>query len=415
MSEFAVSFADIQAAATQLAGQVVRTPTVRSRRLSALTGAEVFLKLENLQATASFKARGALVKLLSLAPEVKGTGVVAMSAGNHAQGVAYHAQRLGIPATIVMPVGTPTTKVQATRGYGARVVLHGETIDESLDYVDKLIQKEKLTLVHPYDDPAIIAGQGTAALELLTDQPELDVLVVPIGGGGLIAGSAIAAHALRPGIEVLGVEAEMFPSMHQALAGLPIKAGGPTLAEGIAVKSPGKLTLPVVRDLVAGIALVGETPLEQAVAHCLEAEKLVVEGAGAAGVAALLADPGRFKGRKVGVMVCGGNIDSRLLSAILMRTLIRDGRLGRLRIEISDQPGALAAVAGIIAGQQGNIVEVSHQRLFADVPAKLAELEVLVETPDLDHLNQLMAALEAAGYPVSRLQDLIAQPAAMRL
>ncbi len=408
MPPFAVSPADIEAAARQLAGQIVRTPTVRSARLSALIGADVFLKLENLQATASFKARGALIKLLSLGPEVKATGVIAMSAGNHAQGVAFHAQRLGIPATIVMPVGTPTTKVQATRSYGAKVVLFGETLDESKQYVDKLISEENLTLIHPYDDPAIIAGQGTAALELLSDQPDVDVLVVPIGGGGLIAGCAIAAKAKRPGIEVLGVEAEMFPSMHQALAGLPIKAGGPTLAEGIAVKSPGTLTLPVVRDLVTDIALVGEVSLERAVAHCLESEKLVVEGAGAAGIAALMADPKRFAGRSVGLMVCGGNIDSRLLSAILMRTLIRDGRIGRLRIEINDRPGALAAVTEIIARQEGNIVEVSHQRLLADMPAKLAELEVLVETRDAEHLAELVAAMEAAGYPVT-------QPAAIRL
>ncbi|MEQ9640919.1 MAG: threonine ammonia-lyase [Alphaproteobacteria bacterium] len=408
MSPFAVSPADIEAAASQLADQIVRTPTVRSVRLSTLIGADVFLKLENLQATASFKARGALIKLLSLGPEVKATGVIAMSAGNHAQGVAYHAQRLGIPATIVMPLGTPTTKIQATRGYGAAVALYGETLDESKEYVDKLISQKNLTLIHPYDDPAIIAGQGTAALELLADQPDLEVLVVPIGGGGLIAGSAIAATAKRPGIEVLGVEAQMFPSMHQALAGLPIKAGGPTLAEGIAVKSPGKLTLPVVRDLVADIALVGEVALERAVAHCLEAEKLVVEGAGAAGVAALLADPARFKGRRVGIMICGGNIDSRLLSAILMRTLIRDGRLGRLRIEINDRPGALAAVTKIIAEHEGNIVEVAHQRLLADIPAKLTELEVLVETRDPAHLAELVGAMEAAGYPVT-------QPVAIRL
>ncbi len=393
-----VTIEAIRDAAATIAGAVVRTPTVHSPTLSAATGAEVVLKLENLQHTASFKARGALVKLLHLEPGAARRGVIAASAGNHAQGVAYHARRLGIPATIVMPMHTPFTKVVHTRDLGARVVLHGEGLAEAGAHALELAAREGLSFVHPYDDDDIIAGQGTVALEMLADDPSLEVLVVPVGGGGLIAGIAIAAKALRPEIRILGVEAALYPSMHEALAGLEPSSGGETLAEGIAVKTPGERTLPVVRELVEDVLLVSEGGIERAVQMILEREKVVAEGAGAAPLAALLAEPERFRGRRVGLVVSGGNIDSRLLASVLMRGLVRAGQMARLRVEITDAPGTLARVARLIGDTGGNIIEVYHQRLFFDVPVKMAELDVVLETRDSAHVREVIRALEGAGF-----------------
>jgi threonine dehydratase len=393
----------IRDAARQIDGAVSRTPLMHSRTLSQLCGAEIFLKFENLQYTASFKDRGALVKLLSLTHERRAAGVVAASAGNHAQGVAYHAQRLGIPATIVMPVNTPFTKVVRTRDFGAQVVLHGDGVAEAAHHAQELAAAHGFTFVHPYDDPHIIAGQGTVALEMLADRADLEMLVVPVGGGGLISGCAVAAKALRPGIRLFGVEAAQFPSMQRALRGEPPLAGGPTIAEGIAVKEPGALTLPIIRELVEDLLIVDEAALERAVQLLLEIEKTVTEGAGAAGLAAVLAQPAVFAGKRVGIVVSGGNIDSRLLASVLMRGMARDGRIARLRVEITDAPGTLAKVAGCIAEAGGNIVEIYHQRLFADVPVKRADLDVVVETRDRAHLLDIIDKLQAAGLAVRQL------------
>jgi threonine dehydratase len=400
-----VTIDDIRAAAQQIAGEVLRTPAVRAPALSTASGAEVTVKLENLQYTGSFKPRGALVKLLSLDAAQRKAGVVAASAGNHAQGVAFHARRLGIPATIFMPLGTPFNKVARTEALGARVVLEGEGLSEAGSHARALAEAEGAAFVHPYDDERVIAGQGTVALELLADDPDLDALLVPIGGGGLIAGIAIAAKALKPGIEVVGVEAALYPSMSRALHGKEPLGGGPTIAEGIAVKVPGTRTLPVIRDLVADIILVDEPALENAVQMYLEAQRLVVEGAGAATLAALMAHKERFRGRKVGLIVSGGNIDSRLLASVLMRGLVREGRLVRLRIGITDQPGVLAKVAGLIGGCGGNIVEVYHQRLFYDVPVKQADVDVVIETLDVGHVRTIMDTLTGAGFPARLLSN----------
>ncbi|MEX2630073.1 MAG: threonine ammonia-lyase [Tistlia sp.] len=393
-----VSIDDIRRAAGQIEGQVVRTPTIEARRLGELIGCELWLKLENLQFTGSFKDRGALVKLLSLDAAERKRGVIAMSAGNHAQGVAYHASRLGIPATIVMPVFAPFTKVSRTRALGAEVVLAGETLDASYEAGRERAEREGLVWVHPYDDPLIIAGQGTIGLELLADRPELDCVVVPIGGGGLMGGIATAVKALAPEIEMIGVEAELFPSMKQVLRGETPRAGGTTLADGIAVKTPGTLTREIIRALVADILLVSESELESAVSALAELQKLVAEGAGAAGVAALLAQAERFKGRRVATVICGGNIDVRLLSGVLNRALVRDGRVVRLRVSIVDQPGTLARLAQVIGHSGGNIVEVTHQRLFADVPVKQADIDVIVETRNRDHVLEIVADLKQAGF-----------------
>ena len=395
-----VSIDDIRRAARQLVGAVVRTACDYSPTLSALTGAEIFVKFENRQRASSFKVRGALIKLLSLSEAQRRTGVIAMSAGNHAQGVAYHAQRLGIPAIIVMPKGTPNVKVQQTREYGAVVRLIGETLDEAAAFAGALAEERKLAFIHPYDDAKIIAGQGTVALEMLQDVPDLDVLVAPVGGGGLIAGCAIAAKALAPEIEIIGVEAEQYASMHHALKGDDGVCGGQTLAEGIAVKSPGALTKAVIKQLVSELLLVSELDIERAVDIYLAHEKTVAEGAGAASLAAVLTAPERFSGRRVGLILSGGNIDGRLLASLLMRGLVRDGRIVSLRIEISDRPGALAAISAIIAEQHGNIVEVMHQRMFLDVPAKMADLDIVVETRDRDHIDEMVRAITAAGYPI---------------
>ena len=398
-----VTIDDIRAAAESLEGRVLRTPGVRSRVLSDLTGADVALKLENLQITGSFKPRGAFIKLQSLSAKDKKAGVVAASAGNHAQGVAVHARDLGIPATIYMPLTTPFTKVGRTEALGAKVVLEGETLSEARAAAVDVAKATGRAFVHPYDDENVIRGQGTVGLELLADFPDLDVIVAPIGGGGLMAGIAIAAKAINPKIELIGVETALFPSMALALKGEPAAGGGQTIADGIAVKTPGELTKPIIGDLVADIMLVDESALEQAVHAYLEGPRLVVEGAGAASLAAVLADGARFRGRKVGLVVSGGNIDSRLLASILMRGLVRGGQLARLRIEIVDNPGVLSKVTGLIGECGGNIVEVNHQRLFCDVPVKQAEVDVMLETVDARHVRTIIDKLEAAGFAVRLL------------
>ncbi len=399
-----VSLADIRAAASRIAGAVVHTPCLRSETLSRIAKADVWVKFENLQFTASFKERGALNTLLQLTPEERRRGVIAMSAGNHAQGVAYHAGRLGIPATIVMPSFTPNNKVKHTRDHGARVVLKGDTLSESAAEAHRLAEAEKLVFVHPYDDPRIIAGQGTIALEMLEDVPQLDTLVVPVGGGGMIAGCAVAARGLRPDVKVIGVESAGYSAMRQLLAGEEVTVGGDTIAEGIAVRDIGKAPLAIARALVDRVLAVDEVAIERAIALFLEVEKTVAEGAGAAGLAALLAYPEHFAGRKVGLVLCGGNIDTRLLASVLLRGLVRDGRIVRLRLMIGDLPGQLARVAGLIGGAGGNIVEVQHQRLFGSVVAKATELDVTVETRDRGHARELVQVLEAEGFKVRVLE-----------
>ncbi|HUC67428.1 MAG TPA: threonine ammonia-lyase [Stellaceae bacterium] len=396
---------DIRAAAAAIAGAVLRTPSVLAPALAELTGAEIVLKLETLHPTGSFKERGALNKLLSLDAAQRQAGVIAMSAGNHAQGVAYHARRLGIPATIVMPADTPFTKVERTEACGARVILRGAGLAEARHAADETARAEGLTLVHPYDDAKVIAGQGTVALELLADHPALDTLIVPIGGGGLISGIAVAAKAINPGITIIGAQCALYAAMLYALGRGAAPNGGTTLAEGIAVKEPGMLTRPIVEALVDDILLADEVGLERAIATLVDGEKLVVEGAGAAPLAALLAEPGRFRGKRVGLVLSGGNIDARLLASILQRQLVRAGRLVRLRIEISDAPGALGKIAAIIGEKGGNIVEIYHQRLFQDVPVKLAEVDAVIETRNPRHVGELVAALSAAGFPTRLLSS----------
>jgi threonine dehydratase len=401
----AVTAADIRAAADAIAGAVLRTPSVLAPALAEITGAEIVLKLETLHPTGSFKERGALNKLLSLDAAQRKAGVIAMSAGNHAQGVAYHARRLGIPATIVMPADTPFTKVERTEACGARVILRGAGLAEARLAADDTARAEGLTLVHPYDDAKVIAGQGTIALELLADHPSLDALIVPIGGGGLISGIAVAAKAINPGIAIIGAQCALYAAMLHALGRCPAPCGGTTLAEGIAVKEPGVMTRPIVEALVDDILLADEVGLERAIATLVDVEKLVVEGAGAAPLAALLAEPARFRGKRVGLVLSGGNIDARLLASILQRQLVRAGRLVRLRIEISDAPGALAKIAAIIGEKGGNIVEIYHQRLFQDVPVKLAEVDAVIETRNPRHVGELVAALSAAGFPTRLLSN----------
>ena len=384
-----VTLEDIRQAAAQLAGRIVRTPCLRSETLSAMTGAEVFLKFENHQFTASFKERGALVKLLSLDESQRRRGVIAMSAGNHAQGVAYHAQRMGVPATIVMPVSAPFIKVQQTRQLGARVVLYGQQLAEAETKVHELVAAEDLVLVHPYDDEAIIAGQGTIALEMLEERPEIDCLCVPVGGGGLLAGMAVAAHGLRPQIEIFGVQTRAFPSMYALLADQPLECGTTTIAEGIAVRNAGRITSTILREHAREILLVDEADIENAISLLIAIEKTVVEGAGAAGLAALLAHPGRFRGRKVGI--------------VLQRQLVREQRLVTLRFEITDLPGTLGRIAGLIGEAGGNIIDVTHHRLFLDVSAKAADLDFTIETRDAAHTAQVEEALRAAGLKPRRL------------
>jgi threonine dehydratase len=393
-----VTVADIEAARRTIAGQVLRTPMLPAPKLSALTGADVHVKYENLQVTNSFKDRGALNKLASLDAAARARGVIAMSAGNHAQAVAYHAARLGIPATIVMPVTTPFVKIEATQAHGAEVVLDGESVAEAQVRAQTLAGERNLTFVHPYDDPLVIAGQGTIALEMLEDAHDLEMLVIPIGGGGLIAGNAIAARARSPAIEIIGVEAALYPSFWNALSGEDRPFGGPTLAEGIAVKNVGALTLPIVRALVTEIMLVDEAHLERAVNAYLTLQKTMAEGAGAAGLGAMLARPERFRGRKVGLILCGGNIDPRILASVMVRELEREHRIVSFRLTIPDRPGVLGQIATRLGRLGANILEVEHRRLFLDVPAKGAKLDVTVETRDRPHAEEIFKALKAEGF-----------------
>ena len=389
---------DVREAAVAIRGSVLDTPCLHSRTLSEITGAEVHIKFENLQFTASFKERGALNKLLSLTAAQRRKGVIAASAGNHAQGVAYHARRLGIRAAIVMPRHTPSVKVERTRAFGAEVVLEGENYDEANAFAQRLKRRRGLQYIHAYDDRKVMAGQGTIALEMLAQQPDLDVLVVPIGGGGLIAGMATAAKGIRPKIRIVGVQAERFPSMYCAVKGGKPQFGLNTIAEGIAVRAPGKLTLPIVRKLVDDIVLVGEGDIEQAIVMLLEIEKTVAEGAGAAGLAALLRYRRRFAGRKVGLVLCGGNIDPLVLSSIIERGMARSGRLARLAVELRDLPGELARVTACLAQAGANIDEVHHQRTFTRLPVQATEVEFVLQTRDRKHIADIIAALRAAGF-----------------
>ena len=398
LARLPVSLRDIEAAAGVLKGAVRQTSFDRSRTLSDITGAGVWLKFENLQFTATFKERGALNRLSALSADQRRRGVIACSAGNHAQGVAYHAACLKIPATIVVPLGTPTVKIENTRRHGAHVIEGGATLEEAATLAAG--REQRLTFIHPYDDPLIIAGQGTIALEMLAAVPDLDVLLVPIGGGGLISGMAVAAKTLKPGIEIIGVQAALYPSMYNLVKGEQLPMRGDTLAEGIAVKAPGEITSEIVRRLVDDIVLVGEQQIEQALSLLITIEKTVTEGAGAAGLAAILASQKRFRGRAVGLVLTGGNIDARLLAGVLTRQLAREGRLSQLRFDIVDRPGQLATVVGVLSQTGANIVEVSHQRIFTDLPAKAVLLEVVIETRDRSHLASTIAALRAANIDV---------------
>jgi threonine dehydratase len=399
-----VSIDDVREAAKRIKGAVVRTPTLVSKTLSELTGATVYLKFENLQFTAAYKERGALNTLLQLDDLARSKGVIAASAGNHAQGLAYHATRLGIPSTIVMPKNTPTVKITQTEGHGATVILEGETFDAAYAHSRLLEAEHGYTFVHPFDDPRIIAGQGTAALEMLEDVPDLDTLVIPIGGGGLISGCAVVAKAAGHPIEVVGVEAELFPSMYNRIHHTDMPCAGDTLAEGIAVKEPGAITSKMVEALVDDIVLVSERHLEEAVSLLVQIEKTVVEGAGSAGLAALLSEPERFRGKTVGTVLCGGNIDTRLLANVLLRDLARSGRLARLRIRLQDRPGALYNVARIFHEQGVNIIEVYHQRVFTTLPAKGLITDIECETRDRNHLDRLITALRRAQYEVNQVE-----------
>ena len=395
-----ITLADVQRAARVIAGAVLDTDFDHSRTLSGMLGAEIWLKFENLQFTASFKERGALNKLSALTEAERRAGVIAMSAGNHAQGVAYHARLLGISATIVMPEGTPTVKVENTRAHGAEVIVTGATLEDAAAFARQRAKEKGHVFIHPYDDPLIMAGQGTIALEMLRAVPALDVLVVPIGGGGLISGIAVAAKGLKPGIEIVGVEAELYPSMLNRIDGGARPCRGDTLAEGIAVKSPGALTEQVVRALVSEILLVSEVELEDAVTLLIEIEKTVVEGAGAAGLAAMIQHPARFKGKNVGLVLCGGNIDTRLLAGVLTRELAREGRLSELEVDLPDRPGQLARLTAALAEAGANVIEVVHQRVFTDMPAKSAAARFVIETRDRAHLEQTIAKLKVAGFAV---------------
>jgi threonine dehydratase len=397
-AELPVTLADIEDAARAISGQIVRTPCRQSRTLSEICGCEIWLKFENLQFTASFKERGALYKLLSLTEQERAGGVIAMSAGNHAQGVAYHAQRLGIPATIVMPKGTPFIKIQHTEDFGARVIVEGDTLAEAAAFAQKLRAQEGLTFVHPYDDPKIIAGQGTIALEMLDKAPALDTLIVPIGGGGLISGMAVAARAVKPEIEIFGVQTALYPSMYHAVRGETGSCGGSTVAEGIAVQSVAEGTKAFVSALVSDILLVDEAEIEHAVALLLEVEKTVVEGAGAAGLAALLKHRDRFRGRTVGLVLTAGNIDPRLLASIVLRELARAGRISTFHVELTDRPGSLARIATVIGEAGGNIIEVLHNRLSSAISVKNAALDITVETRDAQHRDSVGRAIADAGF-----------------
>lgn len=406
-----VSLDDIRAAATALDGQILRTPFLPAAGLSALTGTECFVKYENMQATGSFKERGAFVKLATLDAVGRSKGVIAMSAGNHAQAVAYHARRLAIPATIVMPVGTPRVKVENTERHGAHVILNGATLAESQSLVERMVAERGLILVHPYDDPAIIAGQGTIALEMLAAQPDLDCVVIPMGGGGLIAGNAVALKALRPDIQVVGVEVESYPSFQNALSGQARPIGGPTLAEGIAVKNVGALTLPIVRAMVDEIIVVPESAIERAVDGFASQQRTMAEGAGAAGLAALLHAPERFAGKRVGLILCGGNIDQRMLASIMVRELERRERIVSFRLTAEDRPGFLGQVATRLGELGANILEVTHRRTFLSVPAKGVSLDVTVEARDRAHAAEIFGRLAEHGFAPRRIDpDGVAEP-----
>jgi threonine dehydratase len=399
MADGTVTLADIEAAAARLAGQVLDTPCVESKTLSEITGAQVFLKFENLQFTASFKERGALNKLVSLVESgVPIKGVIAASAGNHAQGLAHHAKRLGLHAVIVMPVQTPIVKVERTLGFGAEVVLFGETFDEAREHALALAAEQGLTFVHPFDDALVIAGQGTIALEMLREQPTLDTLVIAIGGGGLISGIATAVRALKPGVQVIGVQTSRFPSMVNAVKGTAHPLGGSTIADGIAVGQPGLITRRIVAELVDDLVMVDEGDIEQAIVMLLEIEKTLVEGAGAAGLAALLKEPARYQGRRVGLVLCGGNIDPLLLQAIIGRGLVRAGRLARIRVAARDTPGVLARITTVVAAAGANIDEVHHQRAFSSLSAQNVEVEMVLQTRNLKHVGDVVARLAEAGF-----------------
>ncbi|WP_336235699.1 threonine ammonia-lyase [Achromobacter dolens] len=400
-----IDIASIQTARENLRGQVLKTPFTLSRTLSDIFGAEIWLKFENLQFTASFKERGALNRMLTLSDEERRAGVIAVSAGNHAQGVAYHAQRMGVPAVIVMPRFTPTVKVANTRRFGAEVVLAGDTFDDAKAHGYELAQQRGLIMIHPYDDEAVISGQGTVALEMLEDQPQLDTLVIAIGGGGLISGIATAAKALKPGIEIIGVQTERFPAMYAAIKGVSMPNGQYTIAEGIAVKSPGGLTQPIVSQLVDHIELVSEADIEHAIVVLLEIEKTVVEGAGAAGLAALLraqeAGSERFKGKRIGLVLTGGNIDPLMLGELIERGMVRAGRLARIRVDLRDLPGALAHATKLIADAQANITEVHHQRAFTSLPVRNVEVDFVLQTRGPEHIQEVIDILNAAGFAAS--------------
>ena len=393
---------DIRAAEQRITGSVVRTPMLKSRTLSELIGAEIWLKFENLQFTAAYKERGALNKLLQLTPEERKRGVIAASAGNHAQAVAYHGDRLGIPTVIVMPEPTPTIKVTQTAGHGAEVILHGPMFDDAYAYARQLEREKGYVFVHPFDDPQIIAGAGTLGIEMLEDAPDLDTIVVPIGGGGLMSGISIAARSIKPNIELIGVEAELYPSMKCAVDGCSLPLGGDTLAEGIAVKEPGKLTSQILKEMVDDIQLVPEREIERAVAMLVGIEKTVVEGAGASGLAALLAEPERYAGKKVATILCGGNIDTHLLANVLVRDLVRQGRIARLHVAAQDRPGALAAITAKFHEAGVNIIEINHSRVFSRLPAKDTMIEVECEARDAKSIEDVIGRLEKAGFVVER-------------
>jgi threonine dehydratase len=395
---------DVRAAAARIAGSVVNTPMMHSITLSEITGADIWLKFENLQFTAAYKERGALNALLLLTEEQRARGVIAASAGNHSQGLSYHGTRLGVPVTIVMPRTTPTVKVMQTESVGGKVVLEGETFDEAYAHARKLEVELGLTFVHPFDDPHVAAGAGTVALEMLTVKPDLDCIVTPIGGGGLISGMATVAKALNPDIEVVGVQAGLFPSMFDRIKGASLPCGGDTLAEGIAVKVPGDFTSKVIAERVDDIVLVDEPALEKAVALLLQIEKTVVEGAGAAGLAAVLRNPARFAGKTIGLALCGGNIDTRLLANVLLRDLARQGRLARLRITLQDRPGALFRVMRLFDEHNVNIIEIYHQRIFTTLPAKGLITDIECEARDAEQVERLVEGLRANGYSVQMVE-----------
>jgi threonine dehydratase len=394
-----IDFRDIEAAADRIKDRVLRTPAILSESLSRATGAEVVLKLDNLQATGAFKERGAANRLSLLTAEERRAGVIAVSAGNHAQAVARHASLLGIAATIVMPKFTPTTKVARTAAWGARVVLQGDTLAQASEHAHALSRREESVFIHPYNDPAIIAGQGTLALELLQDFPDLDIMLIPTGGGGLLAGCSVVRTALASGIQMFGVEVESYAAMAQRLEDQPVSVGGATIAEGIAVRDVGEIPLSLIRVNADGVLVVPERAIEEAIGLLVEGAKVVAEGAGAAGLAALLTFPDRFQDKRVGIPVSGGNIDGRILSNVLLRNLLRDGRLLRLHLQIPDRPGVLADIAGKIGGREGNIIEVRHERLFAASSVQAAELEIMVEARDRTHAAEIVEAL-AADYTV---------------